>query len=742
MGRLFFIKQHDTIDCGPSCLAMISGYYGKKYSLEYLREKCYLNREGVSIVSISDAAEGIGFRTLLAKLDKQSLIEDCPLPCILHWRQEHFVVLYKITQKKRWLVKNRNKSGSWVFKIADPGHAIIELDEKTFLNSWISTSDDRGVVLVLEPTPQFHSQKGNYTKSKGYGFLFRYLFPYKKYLFQLILGMTVVSLITMIFPFLTQVLIDVGVVDKNYSVIYLVFLSQIFLFLGSTVIEIIRSWLLLHINTRISLSIISDFLIKLLKLPIKYFDSKSVGDISQRINDHHRIENFLTGAVLNSMFSFINIVVFALVLAFYNFKILLIFSFFSIVGVLWIIKFQNRRKHLDYKRFARNRENQDKLYEMIGGMQEIKLYGSETPKRWEWERLQVKSFKLNIKSLALEQYQHSGITFFNYIKNIIVSFISVNVVVQGHMSVGALLSISYIIGQTNGPVEQLADFLKSGQDAQLSLARLQEIHLIKDEEDSNVSNSNTHAMLGQKSITINELSYQYEGPRSPLVLNNISMVIPKGKITAIVGTSGSGKTTLLKLLLKYYEPVNGSILVGENNLNDLSAKDWRRSCGTVLQDGYIFNDTITGNIAMDGKEINEEQMEKAVTVANCKEFIEEMPLGYTTKIGASGTGISGGQRQRILIARAIYKNPDYIFFDEATSSLDANTEKVIMNNLNEFFRGKTVVIIAHRLSTVKNADQIIVLEKGSIVEMGTHNSLIKQKGNYFELVKNQLELGN
>jgi ATP-binding cassette subfamily B protein len=494
-------------------------------------------------------------------------------------------------------------------------------------------------------------------------------------------------------------------------------------------------------NTRISLNIISDFLLKLLKLPIRFFDTKTVGDISQRINDHHRIESFLSGSVLTSIFSIVNILFFMLVIGFYNLTIFFIFISMSVIGIAWILLFQEKRKQLDYRLFARNRENQDKLYEMITGMQEIKLYGSETTKRWEWEQLQVKYFRLNIKSLALEQYQQTGFTFITTLKNIVISFIAANDAINGSITLGVVLSISYIVGQTNGPIEQLVGFIKSAQDARLSMDRLEEIHSKKDEE-KNEEIDAANQIIPHNDIHIKNVSYQYEGPKSPYVLNNVSLIIPRGKVTAIVGASGSGKTTLVKLLLGFYNPVAGEILIGGRDLRSISPKLWRKECGSVMQDGYIFYDTIAKNIALDGKDIDVQKMEDAVTTANIKDFIEGLPLSYTTKIGASGVGVSGGQRQRILIARAVYKDPNYLFFDEATSSLDANNERIIMDNLNAFFKGRTVLIIAHRLSTVKNADQIIVLKNGKIVEKGNHETLTRLQGRYFELVKNQLELGN
>lgn len=681
----------------------------------------------MSLVSINDAAGNIGFNTQMAFISLEMLINDCPLPSILHWNQNHFVVLYGI--KKSFFSNKVN------FIIADPAYGIVRINMEKFAQSWISTYDHKGTVLLLEPSPLFHTIKEVKEPNRGYLFLIKYLLPFKKQISLLFLCMLAVSLISLTFPFLTRLLIDEGVSKKNISLIYLVLFSQLFLFLGNTVIDFIRSWLLLHINTRISFHIISDFLSKLLRLPIKFFETKAVGDLSQRINDHHRIENFLTGTVLTSVFALINMLLFTGILAYFNWLIFFLFAFLSTVSVLWILLFQKKRGHLDYKRFGINKENQDKLYEAIIGMQEIKLFGSENYKRLEWERLQVNYFNLNIKGLALEQWQQSGFIFINTLKNIIISFLAANQVIKGNISLGVLLSISYIVGQINGPIEQLVGFIKSAQDARLSLDRLQEIFNKKDEEDDEMATLPFH-----DDIIIDNVSFQYEGPNSRYVLKDISLAIPKGKVTAIVGTSGSGKSTLLKLLLGFYTPVSGKIFIGTKDIETLSQKEWRSQCGTVMQDGFIFYDTIARNIAMDGNEIDHNKMKEAIRIANLSEFIETLPLAYTTKIGASGIGISGGQKQRILIARAVYKNPDYLFFDEATSSLDAKNERIIIDHLTNFFRKKTVVIIAHRLSTVKNADQIIVLENGHIVEKGNHEILIKNKSIYFELVKNQLEL--
>ncbi|WP_343688018.1 peptidase domain-containing ABC transporter [Chitinophaga sp.] len=748
--KIAFQRQYDAMDCGSTCLAMVARHYGRTYSLEYLRKLSYIGREGVNLLNLSHAAEKIGFRTFRAKLSARSLAEDCPLPCILHWNQRHFVVLYEI---KRSFFSRRPK-----YRIADPAHGVVTIDEATFLKSWTSTADDKGMALLLEPTPALYEQQEIKPKT-GFSFIFKYLTPHRRFITQLFIGMLATSAISLAFPFLTQLLIDYGVQGSNMHLIYLILISQLFLFTGNMVIDMLQSWLLLHVNVRINLNIISDFLIKLMRLPIRYFDTKAIGDVLQRINDHHRIETFLTGVTLSTLFSFINIIVFSVVLAYYSLFIVSLFFACSLLGITWIFLFQKKRKQLDYKRFASNKENQDRLVEMIVGMQEIKLYGSEKTKRWAWEQLQVKLFGLNIHSLALEQYQKAGYVFLNQVKNILISFVAARAVMQGDLSLGVLLSISYIIGATNGPLEQLVAFVQSAQDAKISIDRMNEIHS-QEEEEENVqaamdleptpafSLDNNGALTasvvpeGQQDIVLENLSFQYEGPHSPYVLKDISLRIPQGKITAIVGDSGSGKTTLMKLLLGYYLPSKGRIMIGDHPLQTISPKYWRTCCGTVMQDGYIFSDTIANNIALDGEKIDHARMQLAVETANIRSFIEGRPLGYTTRIGNNGTGISGGQRQRIFIARAVYKDPHYLFMDEATSSLDANNERLIMNNLSAFFGGKTVVIIAHRLSTVKNADQIIVLHHGAIVEQGNHQTLTQKRGYYYELVKNQLELGN
>lgn len=724
-----FYKQLDSMDCGPTCIKMVAKYYGKEYSLDFLRTNCFLSKEGVSLLGISQAAEKIGFTTLAAKVSPEQLYHELPLPAILHWNQEHFVVMYKVNKKYVWL--------------ADPGHGLIKLIKSDFERNWLGDGNE-GIALMLEPTPDFYSNKEELELPKrGFSFLIKYLRPFKKYIAQILLSMLVASGLTLIFPFLTQVLVDNGINHRNISLVVLVLIAQITLFFSSTLVELIRSWLMLHINSRVNILIISDFLIKLMRLPISYFDSKLVGDIQQRIGDHERVQTFLTGSALSTFFSLINLLIFTLVLGIYSLKILTVFIIFSLLGISWILIFLSRRKRLDYIRFQNMTETQNVMFELITGMQEIKLNNCETKKRWGWERMQAKIFNLNIKSLTLNQTQQIGSVFFNQLKNIFITYLSAREVITGDMSIGMMMSVSYIIGQLNAPIENILAFIQHAQDAKISLDRLSEIHM-KDNEDFNISrNELLHYDSNiEKSIAIRNLSFQYQGPNSPFALKDINLSIPYGKVTAIVGSSGSGKTTLVKLLLQFYKATAGEILVDHENINNISPFVWRTKCGTVMQEGILFSDTIANNIAISDEKVDHKKLKQAVEISNIKTFIEGLPLGYNSKIGQSGSGISTGQKQRILIARAIYKNPEYLFFDEATSALDANNEKIIIENLEQFYKNRTVIIVAHRLSTVKHADQIVVLDQGSVAELGTHQELVQKKGKYFELIKNQLELGN
>ncbi|ASE62256.1 peptidase domain-containing ABC transporter [Chryseobacterium indologenes] len=731
-----FIPQHDQMDCGPACLAMIASHYGVDFGLQYLRDKSFMTKEGVSLLGICEAAEKIGMKTVAVK-SQLKYVDNSLLPCILHWNQNHFVVLHKISKN----VFTRKP----VFKIADPGHGYINLSEEKLKKSWIS-GEEKGVVLFLEPTEEFYKQSSRQEKKISVKFLLNHLKPYKRQMLQMLLLLLFGTITTLVFPVLTQKLMDEGVSKKDLSVISYILIAQLAFFLGNIIFNIFRNWIMLIVGTNINIRIISDFLKKLLKLPIKFFDTKLMGDFSQRIQDHERIESFLTSQSLITLFSAITFTVFFGVLWYYDFTILLVYVALTAISVLWSLFWMKKRKVLDYFRFQQRSENQESIYEIINGVSDMKLNQFENYKRKKWEEIQQKLLKVNIRILKLDQIQLSGFEFINQLKNIIVTFLAASFVVKGSMTLGELLSVSYIIGQMNSPVNELIQFFRSLQDAKLSLSRLHEVHDYAEEEKEYhvplLSEKYTRQNGIERGIYFKNVSFQYEGPRSPYVLKNINLFIPEGKITAIVGASGSGKTTLIKMFLKFYEPVEGDVFFNHLNAQDISPKDLRENCGTVMQEGYIFSDTIERNIAAGDENIDYEKLEKALHIANIKSFVEELPLGLKTKIGASGNGISGGQKQRILIARAVYKNPYFIFFDEATSALDADNEKIIHDNLQSFFKGKTAVIVAHRLSTVRNADQIIVLKHGEIVEKGSHEELVSRKSDYYNLVKNQLELGN
>ncbi|MFP4605407.1 MAG: peptidase domain-containing ABC transporter [Bacteroidales bacterium] len=729
MSKFPHYQQHDAMDCGPACLRMVAKHYGKNFTLQTLRDRSYITREGVSMLGISDAAESIGFRTMGVRISWEQLVSEAPLPCIAHWKQNHFVVVYKIKNDK-------------VF-VSDPARGRITYPKDEFMRGWATTEEDgekKGLCLLLEPSPDFYAQEDEKPDKSGFKFLFSYLKPYRKFITQLILGLLIGSMLQLVLPFLTQAVVDKGISNQDLSFVTLIIIAQLVLIVGRTTVNFIRSWILLHLSTRLNISLISDFLIKLMKLPVAFFNTKITGDLIQRIQDHRRIENFLTTQTLNTLFSFVNLIIFGIVLGIYNLNILLIFFIGSGFYVGWILLFMKRRRELDHRRFAQLSDNQSNLIQLITGMQEIKLQNCEKQKRWEWESIQARLFRVNIKGLSLQQYQQAGGVFINEVKNVIIIYIAARAVIEGSMTLGMMMAVQFIIGQMNSPIQQLINFLHTSQDAKISLERLGEIHNKDDEED--LTTPKVSILPEKADLNIDSLYFQYEGPHSPYVLEDINLKIPENNVTAVVGASGSGKTTLIKLLLGFYPPVKGNIKIGDIYLNNFSNRVWRDKCGVVMQDGYIFSDTIANNIAVSDETVDKELLLHAVKTANIQDYVESLPLGYNTKIGKDGVGLSQGQQQRILIARAVYKNPDYLFFDEATNALDANNERIIMENLNEFFEGRTVVVVAHRLSTVKNADQIVVLDKGNIVERGTHTELAKKKGAYYELVKNQLELGS
>ncbi|MBA6156387.1 peptidase domain-containing ABC transporter [Tenacibaculum sp. S7007] len=720
-------KQTEAKDCGPTCIKIIAKHYGKTINTQQLRSLSETTREGSSLLGLSEAVESMGFKSLGIKLSFNKLLE-APLPCIIHWNKNHYVVLYKIKKDTVY--------------ISDPAHGLISFTKKEFIQHWIGNNADEnteeGIALLVEPTPRFYSEEFEEDEKFGFGFIFKYLFKYKKFIVQLIIGLLAGSLLQLILPFLTQSVVDVGIKNQDLNFVYLILFAQLFLFIGKASLEIIRSWILLHLSTRINISLISDFFIKLMKLPISYFDVRMTGDLLQRINDHKRIERILTTSSLTVLFSFFNLIIFSLVLGYYSLQIFGVFVLGSVLYFGWVLFFFKKRKELDYKRFSQVSQEQSKVIELINGMQEIKLHNAERRMRWNWEYVQARLFKVATKSLALEQTQSVGSNFINELKNMFITILSAKLVIDGDITLGMMMAISYIVGQLNGPITQLINFMRDVQDAQISIDRLGEIHNMEDEEkpgDEKVNHIPENA-----SIKLNNISFRYTGGLEP-VLNNLSLEIPANKTTAIVGVSGSGKTTLMKLLLGFYQVDKGDIMINNFNLKNISQKEWRRNCGVVMQEGYIFNDSIAKNIAVGEDYVDKEKLAHAIDVANIGDYIEALPLGYNTKIGSEGNGLSTGQKQRLLIARSVYKNPKFLFFDEATSALDANNEKVIMGKLNEFFSNKTAVVIAHRLSTVKNAHQIVVLEKGKIIEKGSHEELIKLKGSYYHLVKNQLDLG-
>lgn len=732
MGKFKAYIQHDAMLCGVTCLRMVCSHYGVEYSSEYLSRLCFATNEGVSLLGMSDAAERLGLHTVCGRLGLEQL-RTVPLPCILHWNQNHFVVLYRIS-------KNGKK-----YYIADPGKGLVTRSEKEMKECWISTrsnGEDRGVAMLIETTPAFYDRmkhSGNEGESRSFRFLFGYLKKYKTYFGQIAVGLALGCLLQLVLPFLTQAIVDVGIKNKDIGFVWLVLLGQLMLTVSRTALDFIRRWLLLHISMRVNISLISDFFIKLLRLPMSFFDTKLMGDLMQRINDHTRVNNFLTGLTLGVAFSMLSLVVFGVVLLMYDAAIFAIFVVGSAVYALWITIFLKRRKVLDYELFEQQAINNNKTYEFITSMQEIKLQDCRHRRRWEWEDTQADLFNVQMKSLKLQQAQEAGSIFINELKNIVITVVSATAVIHGDLTLGMMLAVQYIIGQLNTPVEQLMGFFYSLQDVKISLERINEIHKAKDE------NAGGHNMMPQpqpQTIRLENVSFKYD-PHSPWkTIDGVNIEIPKGKVTAIVGASGSGKTTLIKLMLGYYPVSEGRITIGGTDIARLNLDEWRRRCGVVMQDGIIFSESIARNIAVDDNDIDKERMAKAAETACIKDYVMSLPLKFNTKIGHDGNGLSQGQKQRILIARAVYKNPDFIFLDEATNSLDANNERKIVDNLDSFYKGRTVIIVAHRLSTVRNADQIIVIDKGRVAETGTHDSLTLRKGLYYELVRNQLELGD
>lgn len=735
MRKFPLYRQHDSMQCGVTCLRMICAYWGKEYPAEYLDRLCGASREGVSLLGISETAAELGLKSVCARLTTGQLAE-VELPAILHWNQNHFVVLYRISRKR---------GGKTVYHVADPGKGLRQYDGPSFEAGWIETrsrGEDKGIAMLAQPTPAFFSKRvPGKTERRSFTFLLGYLKRYRYYFGQVFLGLAVGSLLQLLFPFLTQAIVDLGIDHEDLGLIWLILLGQLALVTSQTALDFIQRWILLHVSMRINISLVSDFFIKLLRLPMGFFDTRLMGDLMQRMGDHKRVEQYLTNEALTVLFSLLTFLVFGGVLLVYDPLIFAVFVAGSLLYGLWIAFFLGKRKRIDYELFEKEAENNNKTYRFITTMQEIKLQDCEQRRRWEWEDVQAGLFRVQAKSLKLRQAQEAGGILITQVKNILVTVLAATAVINGQMTLGMMLAVQYIIGQLNRPVEQLMRFIYASQDVKISLDRINEIHGQMEEEDGSESlKAYPDGEPGDLSLRRADFSYDPHAPRK--TIDGVSLTIPRGKVTAIVGTSGSGKTTLVKLLLGFYPLLSGEIRVGRTPLGQLNKKWWRRQCGVVMQDGVIFSESIARNIAVDDGPIDTARLARAVEIANIKEFIQSLPLRYDTVIGPDGIGLSQGQKQRVLIARAVYKDPDYIFLDEATNALDANNEQAIVRNLDTFYKGKTVVIVAHRLSTVRHADQIIVIERGKIIETGDHQSLIDRRGAYYRLVSNQLELGN
>ncbi|MDR2038512.1 MAG: peptidase domain-containing ABC transporter [Bacteroidales bacterium] len=717
--------QMDAKDCGPACLKIIAKHYGKYYSLQYLRDLCGITREGVSFLDISYAAEKIGLRTVSVRINLDALIDKVLLPCIIHWDNNHFIVVYRVTNNKIY--------------VSDPAKGLLSYNHEDFCRKWYKKEENEGVLLALEPMANFKQIEAHekIERWKNFENLLGYFTPYKGAFKTLFFIMLIATGLQAMLPFISKAVIDIGIHTRDINFIELVLAGNIVILLSITLSNVLRDWVLLHVSTRVNVSLISDYLVKLMKLPVTFFENKLVGDILQRANDHERIRSFVMNNSLGMLFSGITFLVFTIILLIYNINIFFIFLAGSILYVAWVLTFLRVRKKLDWEYFELLSKDRSYWVETIENIQEIKINNYEDIKRWKWEAIQARLYRLNIKVLKINNAQMLGSQFISSMQNMAVTFFCAIAVINGEITFGVMISTQFIIGMLNGPVAQFVHFIQSGQYAKISFMRINEIQQLKDEEETILPND--IELPQNKNIEVRNLSFQYS-PHAPMVLKNVYLLIPEGKVTAIVGDSGCGKSTLLKLLLRLYHPSYGEICIGNMNINSITLRQWRSKCGCVMQDGKVFSDTIQNNIVLGDEDPDYEKIKRATETANISSEIEAMPQGYQTMIGETGRGLSGGQKQRLLIARALYKDPDYLFLDEATNALDTINEQKIIKALNNVFKNRTVIIVAHRLSTIKKADQIVVMKNGMVVEIGNHNSLMGQKKHYYQLIQSQYDL--
>jgi len=723
LNRFPFEYQLDTMDCGPACLKIILKHFGKYYSLQILRDLCGITKEGVSLLDLSYGAEKTGLHTLAIKSSIVDLHKKVPMPCIIHWKNSHFIVVYKTSKTRVY--------------VSDPAKGLLSYAYQEFVDGWYKDGEDQGVILAVEPMANFMQRdlEEKTERKKTFENVLGYFTPYKKSLMTILGVMLIATILQAFLPFISKAVIDVGIQTRDVDFINIVLIANIVIIVSVTLSSAIRDWLLLHIAARINIALISDYLIKLMQLPVTFFENKMIGDILQRAQDHERIRSFILNNSLSVIFSSFTFIIFSIILLVFNQLIFYIFLAGSILYITWVLSFQHIRRKLDWEYFELISKNQSYWVETITCIQDIKINNYEKQKRWKWENIQAKLYHVNLRVLNINNAQNLGAQFIQSVSNLSITFFCAKAVINGEITFGVMISTQFIIGMLNGPLSQFISFIISAQYAKISFLRINEIHQLKDEEDS--LTTNCLSVPKHKSLTIKNLTFQYT-PNAPIVLRNIYLTIPEGKITAIVGGSGSGKSTLLKILLRLYNPSYGDVMIGNLNISNISLREWRDCCGVVMQDGKIFNDTILTNIVLGDENIDYERLKDAVRIAHIAEEIEQMPQAYQTKIGEEGRGLSGGQKQRLLIARALYKNPSYLFLDEATNSLDAINEHKIIKALDQAFISRTVVVIAHRLSTIMNAHQIVVMNNGMIVEIGNHEELMNKKGHYYELASKQL----